>query len=133
LALLGAAAVTHADLVLHIAAAHGFDPTNEQRVIDLLVLTKVHPSRAEAVAALAMAKQPAYEEEDVGVTDAVWRLGRMLAAQAGSWAVLRTVSRVLPGTSLLTAVLTSRSSAQAVADRAHRFYSQDSHAFGRSV
>jgi hypothetical protein len=133
LALLGAAALTYADLVLHIAAAHGFDPTDEQRVIDLLVLTKVHPSRAEAVAALAMAKQPAYEEEDVGVTDAVWRLGRMLAAQAGSWAVLRTVSRVLPGTSLLTAVLTSRSSAQAVADRAHRFYSQDSHAFGRSV
>jgi hypothetical protein len=133
LALLGTAAVTHADLVLHIAAAYGLDPTDERRAVDLLVLTKVHPSRADAEAALATAKQPAYEDEDGGVVDAAWRLGRMLAAQAGGWTMIRTVNRYFPGSSLLAAVLTSRSAATALAARAHRFYSQESQDFGSSV
>jgi hypothetical protein len=132
-ALLGTTALTHADLVLHIAAAHGFDPMDEQRAVDLLVLTKVHPTRDDALAALRTAKQPAYEEEDGGFTDAAWRLGRLFAAQAGSWAVVRVVNRLLPGTSLLTAVLASRSSAQALSARAHRYYSQESQAAGSSV
>ena len=119
--------------MLHIAAAHGFDPVDEQRAVDLLVLTKVHPSAADARAALSTAKQPAYEEEDGGITDAVWRLGRLFATQAGTWAAIRTVNRLLPGTSLLTAVLTSRSSAQALAARAYRYYSQESQALGSRV
>jgi hypothetical protein len=133
LALLGTAAVTHADLVLHIAAAYGFDPTDERRAADLLVLTKVHPSRADAESALATAKQPAYEDEDGGLVDAVWRLGRMLAAQAGGWTMIRTVNRYLPGSSLVAAVLTSRSAAQALAGRAQRYYSQENQDFGSAA
>jgi hypothetical protein len=133
LALLGTAAITHADLALHIAAAYGLDPTDERRAAELLVLTKVHPSRSDAEAALATAKQPAYEDEDGGLVDAVWRLGRMLATQAGGWTAIRTLNRYFPGSSLLAAVLTSRSSANALAARAQRFYSQESQAFGKSV
>ena len=132
-ALLGTAAVTQADLVLHIAAAYGFDPSEERRAVDLLVLTKVHPSREEAESALATARQPAYEDEDGGVADAAWRLGRMLAAQAGGWTMVRTLNRYFPGSSLLAAVLTSRSAASALAERAQRFYSQENQDFGSSV
>jgi hypothetical protein len=133
LALLGTTAVTHADLVLHIAAAYGLDPTDERRAADLLVLTKVHPSRAEAESALATARQPAYEDEDGGAVDAAWRLGRMLATQAGGWTMVRTLNRYFPGSSLLAAVLTSRSSSTALAARAQRFYSQENQDFGSTV
>jgi hypothetical protein len=57
----------------------------------------------------------------------------MVAAQAGRWTAIRTLNRFFPGTSLLAAVLTSRSGAQALAERAERFYSQESQAFGSSV
>jgi hypothetical protein len=57
----------------------------------------------------------------------------MLATQAGGWTAIRTLNRYFPGSSLLAAVLTSRSSANALAARAQRFYSQESQAFGKSV
>jgi len=97
------------------------------------VLTRVHPSREDAEAAINTAKQPAYEDEDGGIADAGWRLGRMVAAQAGGWAMIRTINRFFPGTSLLAAVLTSRSAAEALAARAQRLYSQESQAFGKRV
>jgi hypothetical protein len=120
LALLGTNALTHAELALHIAAAYGLDPTDEARAADLLVLTRVHPSREDAEAAIRTAKQPAYE--DGGLSDAVWRLGRMGAAQSGGWTAVRVLNRFFPGTSLLAAIMTSRSSALNMASRATAFY-----------
>ena len=119
-ALLGAAAFTHAELALHVAAAYGLDPTDRERAVDLLVLTRVHPAREDAEAALAAAEQHTYEQ--TGLTDATWRLGRMLAAQAGGWAAVRVVNRFFPGTSLLVATLTSRGAARAMAARATVHY-----------
>ena len=118
--LLGTAAVTQAELVLHIAAAYGLDPTAPERAADLLVITRVHPTHQDAEAALESAKRPAYE--DGGLTGAAWRLGRMLAAQTGGWTALRLANRFFPGTSLLAAVLTSTASAQSVAARADAYY-----------
>ena len=118
--LLGTAAVTHAEIVLHLAAAYGLDPMAPERAVDLLVLTRVHPTRSEAEAALASARVPAYE--DGGLSGAVWRLGRMVATQTGGWAALRLANRFFPGTSLLAAILTSSASAQAVAARADSHY-----------
>jgi hypothetical protein len=122
-ALLGAAALTHAELVLHVAAAYGLDPADERRATELLVLTRVHPSAADAEAAMAAAKQPAYEEG--GITGAAWRLGRMAAAQTGGWAAVRLLNRLFPGTSLLAATLVSRSSAETVANRARAYYGRE--------
>ncbi|MFF5295239.1 hypothetical protein [Paractinoplanes globisporus] len=118
--LLGTAAITHAEIVLHLAAAYGLDPADPQRAVDLLVITRVHPTRSDAEAALAAAALPAYE--DGSLSGAVWRLGRMLGAQAGGWTAVRLVNRYFPGTSLLAAVLTSRASAQMVAARAEAYY-----------
>jgi hypothetical protein len=118
--LLGTAAITHAELVLHMAAAYGLDPTDPQRAVDLLVITRVHPTKSDAEAAFASARVPAYE--DGGLSGAVWRLGRTIAAQTGGWALLRLANRYFPGTSLLAAVLTSTASAQSVAARAEAYY-----------
>ncbi len=119
-ALLGTAAFTHAELALHVAAAYGLDPTDRERAVDLLVLTRVHPVRDEAVAALAEAEQHCYE--NTGLTDSTRRLGRMVAVQAGGWAAVRVVNRFLPGTSLLVATLTSRGATRTMAARATAHY-----------
>ncbi|MCA2212592.1 hypothetical protein [Jidongwangia harbinensis] len=121
MALLASNALTYAELILHVAAAYGIDPTDERRAADLLVLANVHPSREDAEAALAAARQPAYED-DATLTDAVWRLGRMVAVQAGAWMAVRAVNRVLPGTALLAAVMTSRNGARTMGGKATAFY-----------
>ncbi|AGZ46689.1 hypothetical protein AFR_42175 [Actinoplanes friuliensis DSM 7358] len=126
IALLGAAAFTHAELALHVAAAYGLDPTDRARAADLLLLTRVHPAREDAEAAIATAQEHSYD--NTGLTDATWRLGRMLAAQAGGWAAIRLINRFFPGTSLLTATLTSRGAARAMAARATIFYRDQSRA-----
>ena len=120
LTLLGAAALAHAELSLHVAAAYGLDPTDPARAADLLLLTRVHPTREDAEAALTASREHSYEGS--GLTDAAWRLGRMVAVQAGGWMALRAANRFFPGTSLLAAVLTSRAAARTVAARANLFY-----------
>ena len=134
IALLGAAAFTHAELALHIAAAYGLEPTDRRRAVDLLVLTRVHAQREDAEAALAEAERHSYD--NAGLTDATWRLGRMIAAQAGGWAAVRAVNHFFPGASLLVATLTSRGAARAMAARAtvhYRGQSQESQLSGSSV
>jgi hypothetical protein len=118
-ALISAAAITHSELILHLAAAYGLDPTDPDRAVDLLVLTRVHESRGDAEEALAQARRPHYED---GVTGTVWRLGRMVATQVGGWGVVRLVNRYLPGASLLSAFLTSQAAAQGTAARANAYY-----------
>ena len=113
------AAVAHAELVLHLAAAYGLDPTDPERAVDLLVVTGLHRSRDDARAALASARQPAYDD---GVPEGVWRLGRMLATWAGGWRLLRLVDRLLPGVRLFAAVLTGRAAAERTAARAIAHY-----------
>jgi hypothetical protein len=131
IALLGSAAWTQAELVLHVAAAYGRNAADPARAADLLVLTRVHPAREDAEAALSTARQPtngAAESAAAGgfagesARDAVWRLGRMLAAQLGGWAAVRAVGRVFPGTGLLVASLTSRGAAENLGVRAIAFY-----------
>jgi hypothetical protein len=120
-ALLGAAAWTQAELVLHVAAAYGLDPADPARAVDLLTLTRAHPSRADAEAALAGAKQPSTEVRS-DVTATVRRLGRPIAAQLGGWLAVRAANRIFPGTSALVATLTSRAAAENLAVRATAYY-----------
>ncbi|MFG1606029.1 hypothetical protein [Actinoplanes sp. NPDC049265] len=123
IALLSSNALTYAELVLHVAAAHQVDPTDRRRAVDLLVLTQVHATPEDAEAALTTAEQPAYEEE-THLTDAVWRLARMASAQGVAWAIVKQVNRVFPGVTLLSAIITSRSGVRTVGMRATRFYSR---------
>jgi hypothetical protein len=125
--LIATTALTHARVILHIAAAYGLDPTDKARAADLLVLTRVHATRGDAEEALAaVGRQQA-------ATTPVQRLGRMVATNAAGWAVVRLASRYFPGTRLVAAALVTRSSVRNMAERAKIYYSQESHALGRSV
>jgi hypothetical protein len=135
LAFFGAAAWTHAELVLHVAAAYGQDPTDQQRAADLLLLTRVHATREDAEAALTAAKQPAGASTTAEApgngdpagdrrTDGNGRLrfGRPLATQVGGWLAVRAVNRIFPGTGVLVAALGSRGAAETLGVRAITFY-----------
>jgi hypothetical protein len=130
--LLGANAITYAELILHVAAAYRLDPTDRQRAVELLVLTHVHPTLDDAAAALASAEQPAYEE-DAKLSEAVWRLGRMASAQAGAWMLIKGLNRFFPGTAWLAAIMISRNGARTMGMRTQKFYSQLSQESGNRV
>lgn len=120
--LAGTAAVAHAELILHVAAAYGRDPAAPERAVDLLVLTRVHLDREAAEAAVAAARRPAYDEDGGGVRAGVWRLSRLISGQVSGWGVFRLVNRYLPGVSLLATFLGSRAATDSLAARANAFY-----------
>lgn len=103
LAGLTALAWAQANLVLHLAAAYGQDPTDPDRAVDLLVLARVHPDDKAARAALATAQQtPAEPEEPLYLmAEAGGRLATPLARRSGTWLSRRLVSRLLPGTAMI--------------------------------
>ncbi|WFE51151.1 hypothetical protein [Micromonospora sp. WMMD1155] len=115
---------THANLVLHLAAAYGKDPTHPDRAVELLVLTQVHPDAASAAAALAAA-QEAGDPVEAGwprAAEAAWRLAAPLTAQTGGWVALRLVARLLPGAAMLAAALGDAAAADRLAARAVAAY-----------
>ncbi|MGI5524532.1 hypothetical protein ACQEUX_26850 [Micromonospora sp. CA-259024] len=118
---------THSNLVLHLAAAYGKDPTHPDRVAELLVLAQVHPDTASAQAALAAA-QSAGDPVERGwprAAEAAWRLAAPLTAQAGGWVALRLVARLLPGAAVLAAALGDAAAADRLAARAAALYRPD--------
>ncbi|MFI6065836.1 hypothetical protein ACIA47_11280 [Micromonospora sp. NPDC051227] len=127
LAELAAVLWTHSELVLHLAAAYGEDPTHPDRAVDLLVLTQVHPDRASAAAALAAAEAAGDPIEGAWprAAEAAWRLAAPLTAQAGGWVALRLVARLLPGAAVLAAALGDSAAADRLAARAVAVYRPD--------
>ncbi|MCG5446781.1 hypothetical protein NIE79_005484 [Micromonospora sp. NIE79] len=127
LAELAAVLWTHSELVLHLAAAYGKDPTHTDRAVDLLVLTQVHPDRASAAAALAAAETPGDPVEGAWprAAEAAWRLAAPLTAQAGGWVALRLVARLLPGAAVLAAALGDAAAADRLAARTVAVYRPD--------
>ncbi|MFI6267303.1 hypothetical protein [Micromonospora zamorensis] len=118
---------THANLVLHLAAAYGRDPAHPDRAVELLVLTQVHPDAASAEAALAAAQAAGDPVEGAWprAAEAAWRLAAPLTAQAGGWVALRLVSRLLPGAAVLAAALGDAAAAGRLASRAVAVYRPD--------
>ncbi|WP_229783323.1 EcsC family protein [Pilimelia anulata] len=98
----GVLAWTQARLVLHLAAAHGHDPTHPDRATDLLVLQKVHAIAQHARSALAVAAG----RERAGAAlaragggsaaGAAVRVGVALARMAGLRAAKRMFAKVVP-------------------------------------
>ncbi|WDZ85876.1 hypothetical protein [Micromonospora cathayae] len=115
---------TQSALVLHLAAAHGRDPADPERAVELLVLTRVHPDADSARTALTAARsadgsgEPAWDR----VVEAAWRLAAPLAAQAGGWLALRVASRLLPGAAVLVTAAGDSAAAQRLAARAVTSY-----------
>lgn len=118
---------THANLVLHLAAAYGRDPAHPDRAVELLVLTQVHPDAASAEVALAAAQAAGDPVEGAWprAAEAAWRLAAPLTAQAGGWVALRLVARLLPGAAVLAAALGDAAAADRLASRAVAVYRPD--------
>lgn len=110
---------TQSALVLHLAAAYGRDPVHPDRAVEVLVLTQVHPDADSARAALdaARAADGPGEGPWPRAVEAAWRLAAPLAAQAGGWAVLRLVARVLPGAAVLAAAAGDAAATERLAAR----------------
>ncbi|GGL99856.1 hypothetical protein [Micromonospora yangpuensis] len=141
---LAAALWTQADLVLHLAAAHGRDPAHPDRAVELLVLTRVHPDADAARTALTAARtaikpfseagiKPPHEAVDEPQHEAKpqpWselvegarRLAAPLAAQDGGWWAVRLAARLLPGAAVLAAAAGDSAAAQRLAARATASY-----------
>ncbi|GGO07721.1 hypothetical protein GCM10011576_12590 [Micromonospora parathelypteridis] len=135
---------THANLVLHLAAAYGKDPADPARAVELLVLTQVHPDPASARAALAAAEQAGDPVDGAWprAAEAAWRLAAPLTAQASGWVALRLVARLLPGAAVLAAALGDAAAADRLAARTAAAYrpsraltgqSQSNHSRGSSA
>lgn len=135
--LAGLAAVTwaQAGLVLHLAAAHGHDPTQPDRAADLLLLTRVHSDEETARAALAAAAAAvgggddgSGEEDGAGdgtvarLAEAGWRLGAPIVARTTNWLALRLAVRRLPGATTLATAMLSSASTERLAARATAHY-----------
>jgi hypothetical protein len=104
--------------VLHVAAAHGRDAADLDRAAELLMLCRVHPTLADAEAALAAARRSTTAREP----DDASRLKRLAATQIGAWLAVRAVERIFPGTGVLVATLVSRGAVQGLGVRAATFY-----------
>lgn len=119
--LAGATTLTwaQASLVLRLAAAYGLDPTHPDRAVDLLVLSRVHPSDETARAALTAAQSAtAHSLQPLHPAEVGFRLAGPLAVRAGGWLALRLASRLLPGAALVGAAVgasTERFAVRAVA------------------
>ncbi|MFE9203855.1 hypothetical protein [Micromonospora sp. NPDC007230] len=115
---------TQANLVLHLAAVYGRDPGHPDRVVELLVLTQVHPDAGTARAALAAVTSAGAPADGPWprAAEAAWRLATPLAAQAGGWLGLRVASRLLPGAAPLAAAAGDSAAAERLAARAVSLY-----------
>ncbi|MFG1884552.1 hypothetical protein [Micromonospora sp. NPDC049102] len=115
---------TQSNLVLHLAAAYGRNPSHPDRAEELLVLTQVHPDAASARAALAGAREAGDPVEGTWprAAEAAWRLAAPLTAQAGGWVALRLASRLVPGAAVVAATLGDAAAADRLAARAVAAY-----------
>jgi hypothetical protein len=111
-------------LVLHLAAAYGQDPTDAERAVDLLVLTRVYPSPETARIALTSARERTDDAPHTvqRATEAAWRLAAPLASQTAGWWALRLLTRLVPGSRLLVAGAGDAAGAERLAHRAIAHY-----------
>ncbi|GIJ77641.1 EcsC protein family protein [Micromonospora phaseoli] len=127
----GVLAWTQARMVLHVAAAHGVDPTHPDRAADLLILQKVHKVAESARLALGVAAgreragalfggggQPA------PLGRVMLRLGVRLAQMAGVRAAKRVVAKVVPGAAIVFGTWANSSATKNLAERSRNLYRQ---------
>ncbi|MFB9234497.1 hypothetical protein ACFFWC_02925 [Plantactinospora siamensis] len=117
---LAAVAWAQAGLILHLAAAYDRDPTDPERVVDLLVLTGAHPDAASARDALGGSdRRPGVGDQPVRrLLEGGRRIAAPFAAQSSGWMALRLAARGIPGGGPLTAAAANADATQRLAARA---------------
>jgi hypothetical protein len=120
-------------LVLHVAAAYGFDPADPMRPAELLVLHDLYPDPATARAALDGIGRPvavAYAGRRFGTVDRA--LAARLAGMIGRETTQRVAGRFIPGVASVLNAVTNERDTRALANRAIRFYDRASRRQGSS-
>jgi hypothetical protein len=110
----------HADLILHVAAAHGQDPTVPERAAELLYLLGVHDSTAEASTAVSSAIEPTGKPAGDPT-----KLGRPLARTLTVGVLrlgARRVLRLIPGAGALIGAVANARATEEMVTRVLRFY-----------
>jgi hypothetical protein len=127
----GFLAWTQARMVLHLAAAHGVDPSHPDRALDLLVLQRVHAYAESARLALAVAAgretvSGALQKSSKGTSKTVMvgQLSLKLAKMAGLHAVKRVAGKLIPGFGIVFGHWANRAATRELADRADAHYRQ---------
>jgi hypothetical protein len=126
----GVLAWTQARMVLHVAAAYGFDPTQSDRATDLLVLQRVHKVAQTARLALGVAagrERAAVLFARAGAAPigrVMLRLGAKLAHMAGVRAAKRIFAKVIPGASIVLGTWANSAATTDLARRAVALYGQ---------
>jgi hypothetical protein len=124
----GVLAWTQARMVLHIAAAYGFDPTVPDRATDLLVLQRVHKVAETARTALGVAagRERAStlfaSESGAPISRVMFRLGVKLAQMAGIRAARRMFAKVIPGAAVLLGTWANSAATTELARRSEDLY-----------
>ncbi|KIR66002.1 MULTISPECIES: EcsC family protein [Micromonospora] len=124
----GVLAWTQARMVLHIAAAHGIDPTHPDRATDLLVLQKVHKVAETARLALGVAAGRERAGALFGsggqaaLGKVMLRLGVRLAQMAGVRAAKRIFAKVIPGAAIILGTWANSSATKDLAERSRQLY-----------
>lgn len=124
----GVLAWTQSRMALHIAAAHGLDPTSQDRATDLLVLQRVHRAAETARLALGVAAgrerasrlfAPAGGQPPSGV---ILKLGGKLAQMAGVGAAQRVFAKMVPGAGVVLGSWVNAAATKGLARRARTLY-----------
>jgi hypothetical protein len=125
----GVLAWTQARMVLHIAAAYGYDPEHPDRATDLLVLQKVHKVAESARLALGVAAGrerigALLSRSNTPLRQAMLRLSVKLAQMAGIRAAKRFFAKAVPGAAIILGTWANSSATKDLARRAHELYRQ---------
>ena len=124
----GVLAWNQARMVLHIAAAHGLDPTATERATDLLVLQRVHKVAETARLALGVAagRERAAQlfagSPSQPLTGVMVRLGVKLAQMAGVRAAKRMFAKMIPGAAIVLGTWANAAATKDLAVRARERY-----------
>ncbi|HET8680853.1 MAG TPA: EcsC family protein, partial [Micromonosporaceae bacterium] len=123
----GVLAWTQARMVLHVAAAYGFDPTHPDRATELLVLQHVHKAAETARLALGVAAGrqrigALLARGDAPLGRVLLRLGVKLAQMAGVRALHRAFAKVVPGAAVILGTWANSAATTNLAERATALY-----------
>ena len=124
----GVLAWTQSRMVLHIAAAYGFEPTAGERATDLLVLQRVH--KVAQSARLALGAAAGHERAARLFAGMVARplkgvmvkLSVKLAQMAGVRAATRIFAKLVPGAAIILGTWVNSAATRDLAQRARERY-----------
>lgn len=113
---------TQARMIVHLAAAHGLDPTDRERGAEILYFTGVHKAMSMAERAIDVAAGRSKLSALRTGGGSMLRLGLVLGTKFGKRLVRRALTRFIPGVSIPLGWWGNGRATRKLADRAVIYY-----------